>query len=158
MCDAGASPTVESSFDRGFDGGIFPQTVGRLLTRKVRGCGRERSPTTYYYGVPSRKFTLDELTELVERFRPDRAGSKVPHEITESQVQLLLARIAALTEVLRSAEPGEPARLASRLALNDLAAVADQFRGRTNAMRAALAKALADVRDGPFEAPGAKGC
>ena len=108
--------------------------------------------------VPSRKFTLDELTELVERFRPDRAGSKVPHEITESQVQLLLARIAALTEVLRTAEAGDPARLASRMALNDLATVADQFRGRTNAMRAALAKALAEMREARSQASGAKGC
>jgi hypothetical protein len=108
--------------------------------------------------VPSRKFTLDELTELVERFRPDRAGSKVPHEITEAQIQLMLSRIAALTDVLRSAEASEPARLAARMALNDLAAVAVQFRGRTNAMRAALAKALAELREARSEAPYAKGC
>jgi hypothetical protein len=102
--------------------------------------------------VPSRKFTLDELTALVERFCPDRAGSRVPPEIAESQVQLVLARIAALTELLRGAEPNEPARMAARMALNDLAAVAEQFRGRTNAMRATLAKAIAELREAGSQA------
>jgi hypothetical protein len=109
--------------------------------------------------VSPREFTLNELTDLLERFRPERAAGKAaPAEITEAQVQLLFARVAALTDALRGAESNEAARLAMRVALNDLATIADQFRGRTNMMRAALAKALADVRDVPFEAPGAKRC
>jgi hypothetical protein len=109
--------------------------------------------------VSPREFTLNELTDLLERFRPGRAAGKAaPAEITEAQVQLLFARVAALTDALRGAESNEAARLAMRVALNDLATIAAQFRGRTNMMRAALAKALADVRDAPSEAPGAKGC
>ena len=116
-------------------------------------------PATYYYRVVPREFTLNDLTDLLERFRPERTAGKVaPAEITEAQVQLLLARVAALTDALRGAELNEPVRLAMRVALNDLATIADQFRGRTNTMRAALAKALADLRDARSEAPGAKGC
>jgi hypothetical protein len=108
--------------------------------------------------VSLRKFTLNELTDLLERFRPERAGGKTPSEITEAQIQLLLARISALTDALRGAEANEPARLAMRVALNDLGTIAGHFRARTNTMRDALAKALADLRDARSEAPEAKGC
>jgi hypothetical protein len=114
--------------------------------------------TTYYYRVAPSEFTLNELTDLLERFRPERAAGKVPAEITEAQIQLLLARIAALTDALRGAEANEPARLAMRVALNDLGTIADYFRARTNTMRDALAKALADLRDACSEAPRANGC
>jgi hypothetical protein len=109
--------------------------------------------------VSPREFTLKELTDLLERFRPERAAGKAaPPEITEAQVQLLLARIGAFTDALRGAESNEPARLAMRVALNDLATIAAQFRGRTNTMRAALEPALADLRNARAEVPGAKGC
>jgi hypothetical protein len=118
----------------------------------------ERMTATYHYGVPSRTLTLDELVELLERFRQEPAGSKTAPEIAESQLQLLLARIKALTDALRDAESNEAARLAARIVVSDLDAVADQFRGRANTMRAALARALADLREARGEAPRAKGC
>ena len=116
-------------------------------------------PTTYYYRVVPHAFTLHELADLLERFRPERAAGKAtPAEIGEAQVQIVLARLAALTEMLRGVELNEPARLAIRVALNDLATIAEQFRGRTNTMRAALEHALADSRNARSEVPGAKGC
>lgn len=91
---------------------------------------------------------IAELTEILERFAVERAGGRAAEEIVEAQTQLLLARIAALTEVLRGATPNDTAHLASRLLVSDLAGVAAQFRGRANGMRSLLAKALVDVRDG----------
>jgi hypothetical protein len=99
--------------------------------------------------VPNRALTPDELTPLLERFRPERARGKTPSEISDAEVQLLLARIAALTDALHDAEPNETARLASRILLSDLAVLAAQFRGRANAMRTSLAKALEELRHQP---------
>ena len=87
----------------------------------------EALSTTYYYGVQSHKLTLDELTDLYERFRLEPPGEKASPEITHAHVQLL-ARVAALTDALRGAESNGPARLAMRVTLNDLAVIADQFR------------------------------
>jgi len=106
--------------------------------------------------VPVPTLASDDLTALLERFRSDRVGARPAAEVSEAQLQLLLARMAALTDTLREAEPSETARLASRLLMNDLAAVADQFRGRANTMRAALAKALKDLRSLRSTAPGAE--
>lgn len=108
--------------------------------------------------MPSRTLTLDEVVDLLARFRQDPAGSKTAPEIAESQVQLLLARIRALTDALRDAESNEAAGLAARIVVNDLAAVADQFRGRAHTMRVALARALADLREERGAGPREKGC
>jgi hypothetical protein len=97
--------------------------------------------------VSDRELTPDELTELLGRFPVERAGARTLEEITEAQVQLLLARLEALTTLLRSAEPNETARLASRMLLRDLTAVAALFRGRTNAMRPSLATARTQLRE-----------
>jgi hypothetical protein len=101
----------------------------------------------YYYAVPQRTFTFDELAALLERFSLERAGVRTSDEITASQVQLLLARIAALTEVLRDALPGQTTQLASRMLLKDLSEVAAHFRGRANVLRPLLAEALTQVRE-----------
>jgi len=106
----------------------------------------------YDYGVSGRTFAPDDLTELLGRFRPERAGQKASPEIAEVQIQLLLTRVAALTDALRGAQSNQTTRLASRIVLNDLSAVAGQFRARANTMRPALAKALADLRDARSEA------
>ena len=112
-----------------------------LATRRNRPHDGGRA---YHYVVSGRTFAPGDLTDLLERFRPERAGQKASPEIAEVQIQLLLTRVAALTDALRGAESNEATRLASRIVLNDLAAVAGQFRARANTMRPALAKALAD--------------
>lgn len=101
--------------------------------------------------MTERRLATGELTELLERFPVERAGSQAVEEVTGARIQLLLARIAALTAMLRDAAPDETADLVSRLLLNDLAAVAAHFRGRANEMRSSLAKALADLREGHQE-------
>ena len=110
---------------------------------------RDRCPCrtpTYYYGVPGRTLTLEELTEVLERFPVERAGGRTLDDTSEAQAQALLARIAALTDVLRDAEPAEPARMAARLLLSDLSAIAAHFRGRANTMGPPLASALGELR------------
>jgi hypothetical protein len=76
---------------------------------------------------------------------------KASSEIAEVQIQLLLTRVAALTDALRGAESNDTTRLASRIVLNDLAVVAGQFRARANTMRPVLAKSIADLREARSE-------
>jgi hypothetical protein len=101
----------------------------------------------YYYGVPGSELTAERLTEVLDRFPPERPGIQTVEETAEAQARLQVARIAALTDMLRDADPNEIARLASRMLLSDLAAVAARFRGRANAMRSSLAQALAEMPD-----------
>lgn len=96
--------------------------------------------------VAGRMLTSDDLTLLLERFRAERAGSRTTADMTDEEGQVLLARMAALTDALGSAEPNDVARLASRVLLSDLAFVAARFRGRTNTMRASLDETLKDLR------------
>ena len=91
-------------------------------------------------------FTTDALTALLGRLAIERAGSLGPTEITQAQVDLLLARIGALTEALRDAASNDSTRLAARLLIADLALVAGQFRGSTNAMRASLSVTLDELK------------
>ena len=98
-------------------------------------------------GVPGKLLTLGELNALLERVALDRAGSRPAEEVTEAQIQHLLARVAALTDALREAEQSSAAQLASRLLLDDLAVIAAHFRGRANSMEPVLSKALADLSD-----------
>ena len=98
-------------------------------------------------GVPGKSLTLGELNATLERFALDRAGSRPAEEMTEAQIQHLLARVAALTDALRDAEHSTPAQLASRLLLEDLAVITAHFRGRANSMKPVLSKALADLGD-----------
>ncbi|MGH9723005.1 MAG: hypothetical protein ACRD8O_22570 [Bryobacteraceae bacterium] len=97
--------------------------------------------------MPGSTLSVHELAGLLERFPLERAGGRTFEEIADAHVQLLLARIAALTDLLRGAEPNETTHLASRLLLSDLTIVAAHFRGRANVMRPSLAKALAQLRE-----------
>jgi hypothetical protein len=129
-------------------GAIFPQTLDKARIRENARPVSDRNPGEgIIYGVPDRPSTLDQLTELLDRFQMERAGGKKLEEVADAQAQVLTARIAALTDLLRGAEPSEAMALASRILLRDLTAVAAHFRGRANGMRASLAKALAELRD-----------
>ena len=91
--------------------------------------------------------TSEELAQLLERFPLERASGRTLDETVDMQIQVLLARIEALTEMLRRAGRDENAHLASRILLSDLTAVAVHFRGRTNTMRSTLAEVRALPRN-----------
>jgi hypothetical protein len=97
--------------------------------------------------VPDRELTADELTELIARFPLERAGTKTLEEITQAQVQQLFERVEALSALLRGASSNETARLASRMLLRDLTAVAAHFRGRANVLGPSLANARTQLRE-----------
>jgi len=100
-------------------------------------------------GVPSRAraLTAADLAALLERFPVERVGARGTTEVAESQVQMLLARIAALTDALREAQGSEAERLAARMLVGDLATVVGQFRGRANTVRTALTGAEQGLRE-----------
>ncbi len=89
---------------------------------------------------------VDDLTAVLQRLHLHQAGTRSPSEVTQAQIELLLARIAALTETLRGAESNESSRIAARLLLADVAMVAAQFRGNTNALGERLTRVLKNVR------------
>jgi hypothetical protein len=101
--------------------------------------------------MSSRISSPDDLTALLEAFRPQHAGTKVASEVTQAQVDSTLARIASLTEALRGAEPNETSRLAERLLLADLAFVAAQLRGQSNTLRQLLIRVSGGPSDGATE-------
>jgi hypothetical protein len=92
--------------------------------------------------VPDRARPPDDLTALLERLKLQPAGAASLSEVSRAQLDLLLARIASLTDALRGAPSDETSRLAARLLLADLSSVAAQFRGRANDIAGALARAL----------------
>jgi hypothetical protein len=91
--------------------------------------------------VSHHELTADELTELIARFPLERSGTRTLEEITEAQVQQLFGRLEALTRLLRGTSSNETTRLASRMLLHDLTAVAAHFRGRSNVLGTSLASA-----------------
>jgi hypothetical protein len=92
--------------------------------------------------VPDRVSTPEELKALLERLRLQSAGPRTSPEVAQAQQDLLLARIAALTEAVRGSGRSDVATLASRLLLDDLALVIAQFRGEANGIHASLSGAL----------------
>lgn len=98
--------------------------------------------------VPDSARPSHDLTALLERLRLQPAGPASLSEVNRAQLDLLLARIASLTEALRDAPSDETSRLAARLLLADLSSVAAQFRGRANDIAGALTRALDGIRSG----------
>lgn len=89
----------------------------------------------------------DDLTAILQQIRLQQADNQSPSEITGSQIELLLTRVAALTNALRRAKPANGmSRAASRLLLADLAMVTAQLRANTNALDGRLTRALDDAR------------
>ena len=87
------------------------------------------------------------LTAILQQLRLQRADGKLPPDVARAQVDLLLARVAALTGALRNgAQPDNQTSASMRLLLADLAMVTAQFRGHTNAVGEQLARALENAR------------
>ena len=87
-----------------------------------------------------------DLTAVLRQLRLHQAWTQSPSEITQAQVELLLVRIAVLTEALRGTESNESSRSATRLLLADVAMVSAQFRGNTNALGERLTRLLEHTR------------
>ena len=98
--------------------------------------------------VPDRPLSPDYLAALLERLNVQPAGGKLPREVIDAQVDLLLTRIAELTGALRGAGSDGTTRLAARLLVADLSLVAAHFRGRTNDIGVALTRALEGIQHG----------
>lgn len=96
--------------------------------------------------MAERASQIDDLTAVLRRLRLQEAWTQSPSEVTQAQIELLLARIASLTETLRGAASDGSSRTAARLLLADLAMVAAQFRGNTNALGKQLTHVLENVR------------
>ena len=98
--------------------------------------------------VPDHASPSDDLAALLERLWLQPAGAASLSEVNRTHLDLLLARIASLTEALRGAQSDETSRLAVRLLLTDLDLVAAQFRGRANDTAGTLMRALDGIRSG----------
>ena len=96
--------------------------------------------------MAERASQIDGLTAVLQRLHLHQAGTQSPSEVTRAQVELLLARIASFTPALRAAESNESSRIAAHLLLADVAMIAAQFRGNTNALGERLTRALENVR------------
>jgi len=105
--------------------------------------------------VPDRP---SDLAAILTRLRLQPADLTSPAAAAEGQVELLLARVGALTDALR-AEPDalrspdaaararEEFQTAARLLLADLGFVASHLRGQTNALSDSLTGALRRLHD-----------
>ena len=84
----------------------------------------------------------ETLTALLQRLGLQQADGTSPTDVTQAQIELLLTRVAALTEQLRRGPSREDLQATTRLLLADLAMVASQFRGKTNVLGERLTHAL----------------
>ncbi len=96
--------------------------------------------------MPEPRTSLDDLTALLQQLRLQQPGAKSPAEVAQVQTDLLLARMASLTDTLRAAEWNDTSRAAARLLLADLAMVAAQLRGNATAIGERLDGTLESVR------------
>jgi len=95
--------------------------------------------------VPDSMSTPDDLTALLDRLEAFHALGKSA-DAGDVQLEALLARVASLTDALRTAPVTETAQIASRILLADLGLIAAQFRGRANTTAASLDRALDELR------------
>ncbi len=86
-----------------------------------------------------------ELTARLESLALADGLQQAPGQTADAAVDQALARIAALTDLLRrNAVFDDATRLAARLLLTDLAAVSAAFRAHANQFEQLLADALAE--------------
>ena len=100
----------------------------------------------YHHLVANPLSPIDDLRALLLQLRLPAPDSKTASDAARSQLDLLLARITALTESLRTAPLDGAFDSAARLLLADLAMVAAQCRGHTSELGERLAHALEHAR------------
>ena len=90
---------------------------------------------------------IHALSAVLQQLRLQHADRKSPSEVTQAEIDLLLARIASLSETLGgAAQSTETFRIAARLLLADVAMVTAHFRGSTNMLSERLTRALEDAQ------------
>lgn len=89
--------------------------------------------------------TAGHLSAVLQRLGLQQAHGNSAADVTQAHIELLLSRIAALTEQLRAAT-AEPSRDAARLLLADVSMVAAQVRGNTTVLDERLGRALDSAR------------
>ena len=104
-------------------------------------------PLTYDGRVTDATLTAAALAAALERLQLRPPDVQTVPAAMHGEVELLCARIASITELLR-ADPAwsDATRVAARLLLADVAAVAAQFRADTNESAGALARTLDSIR------------
>jgi hypothetical protein len=101
--------------------------------------------------VPDAPLSPADLMALFERFRLRPQDVPTVAFATRTQLDLMLARITALTDLVRSSDPvaDDASRLAIRLLLVDLGVLSAWLRGEANEKAAALGRVLDEVRQRP---------
>jgi hypothetical protein len=110
--------------------------------------------------VVDRNPGAEALGAILEQLRLNDGAGSTPPAVTQAQIDLLLARITAVTGWLRrTPDSSDASRAAVRLLLADVAMVAAQFRGNTTALDDRLTRAVEHARlalesttDGPAPA------
>jgi hypothetical protein len=87
-----------------------------------------------------------DLLDILTRLRLQPADATSAAAAARGQLEIVVARIAALTDALRAGGGDADARLASRLLLADVGQVVAQLRGEANELAAALDRALEALR------------
>ena len=87
-----------------------------------------------------------DVTALIAGLSLVPAEPRSPTDLTQAELDLVLARMSALITLLRDAAPSDTTRLAERLLLADLAFVAARFRAGADAASASLEGALDALR------------
>ena len=100
----------------------------------------------YHHLVANPLSPIDDLRALLLQLRLPAPDSKTASDAARAQLDLLLARITALTESLRTAPLDGAFDSAARLLLADLAMVAGQFRGQATELGERLAHAVERAR------------
>ena len=87
------------------------------------------------------------LSAVLQQLPLQHADRKSPSEVTQAEIELLLARVASLSETLGGAtQSTETFRTAARLLLADVAMVTAHFRGDSNTLSERLTRALEDAQ------------
>lgn len=97
--------------------------------------------------VPDTPLSPNTLAAALERLQLRPAAVQTVQAATQGQVELTCARIAALTDLLRTDTVwSETTRLTARLLLAELGAVSAQFRATANEDAETLTQTLDSIR------------
>lgn len=97
--------------------------------------------------VPDTPVSPNALAAALERLQLRPAAVLTGQAVTQGQVELTCARIAALTDLLRADTVwSETTRLTARLLLADLGAVSAQFRATANEDAETLTRTIDSIR------------
>lgn len=143
LSGSGKAHTRKGSSDRR----IHAVAILCLCLGCVRYLNRAYPCLRYHWPVAKRASPVHGLNVVLQQLRLQHADKKSPSEVTQAEIELLLARIASLTETLGdSTQSAETFRVAARLLLADVAMVTAHFRSDSNALSERVTRALEDAQ------------